>query len=77
MKIFATKLTWSFSMRVALWIANMLKEDTLAGRKVDGIIALPSHLSPDDDDNDGGHFGRANKSVRQNNRIAFLWCQEL
>ena len=77
MKIFATKLTWSFSMRVALWIANMLKEDTLAGRKVGGIIALPSHLSPDDNDDDGGRFGRAKKSVRQNNRIAFLWCQEL
>ena len=33
-------------MRVALWIANMLKAETLAGRKADGTVALPSHLSP-------------------------------
>ena len=41
-------------MRVALWIANMLKAETLAGRKAEGTVALPSHLSPgyNDDHND-------------------------
>ena len=40
-------------MRVALWIANMLKAETLAGRKADGTVALPSHLSPGHKDMEG------------------------
>ena len=36
-------------MRVALCMANMLKAETLAGRKADGTVAFPSHLSPDHD----------------------------
>ena len=40
-------------MRVALWIANMLKVETLAGRKAEGTVALPSHLSPGHKDMEG------------------------
>ena len=47
-------------MRVALWIANMLKAETLAGRKAEGTVALPSHLSPgyNDDQLAEAKYGR-------------------
>ena len=38
----------------------MLKADTLAGRKADGTVALPSHLSPEHRNDIGakkGDFG--------------------
>ena len=54
--IFLFAITWSSSMGVALWMANMLNEETLAGRKLEGTTASPFHRSPWQKSNDGVHL---------------------
>ena len=50
------RLTWSSSMGVALWMANMLNEETLAGRKLEGTTASPFHRSPWQRSDNGVHL---------------------